>query len=192
MPFSCAFLSFMAHYTYFLSKYNIFNFVEICFLISNRFFKQRIRRSNSRDVEKILLLEETFRRTLQLYLNGSYPEDRDTSERIQLLYRVCPSVFNSLVFHSSPSNSDDFDEVEADISIHNIHLYHSILLWKPFTRKTAESRFGFGMNLSKLNVMHPFLSQLRTAFASDYNESSATELGHYAIKWYFKVTFSYK
>lgn len=48
------------------------------------------------------------------------------------------------------------------------------------------------MKLSNLDILHPFLSQLRAAFESDYNEPSATELGHYAIKWYFKVTFRCK
>jgi len=34
------------------------------------------------------------------------------------------------------------------------------------------------MKLSKLDIMHPFLSQLRDAFANDYDEPSATGLGH--------------
>jgi hypothetical protein len=132
-------------------------------------YKQRVRRSNHRDVGRkpsavpysytwMVVIQKT-----EMLLSG-YSH-----------YRFA-LVFNSLVFRPSPTDTDDSDEAEAGTS--DIHI--------PFTRfycgnRSLERLPGdldlLVMKLSNLDIMHPFLFRLRAAFASDYNEPSATELG---------------
>jgi hypothetical protein len=55
--------------------------------------------TNGKEVERPLLLEESFRRTLRLYLEGAYShEEMATTDTIKKAAEQCPLVFVKL-FH---------------------------------------------------------------------------------------------
>jgi hypothetical protein len=75
-----------------------------------------VQRTNKRDVEKILLRLESFRRTSRLLIEGVFAEEEpDLSAKILATYYRCPLVFQNYLQPAEriPDELDDLDETGA-------------------------------------------------------------------------------
>jgi hypothetical protein len=79
-----------------------------------------VQRTNKRDVEKVLLRQESFRRTLLLLIEGVFNEEEpDISTKILDMCHHCPLVFNDYLRLSDyvpddPDDPDDLDDLGLD------------------------------------------------------------------------------
>ncbi|OJD23361.1 hypothetical protein ACJ73_05282, partial [Blastomyces percursus] len=134
------------HYVEHIKEYAVFNNCNVLAEEDkHRGYKNLVQRTNHRDVEKPLLLQESFRRTLHslfnnlLRMNEEADEDNDSpnySVRLEPTKdHIGPKIFSRL---SSSKMSDK-------VGIH-------------FT------------NLSKLELLHPFVNKLRESYDTDWNK----------------------
>jgi hypothetical protein len=118
--------------------------------LANKFllreYKQLVQRTNKRDVEKVLLQKESFRRTLLLLIEGVFAEEKpDLSTEILDMYHHCPLVFKDYLRLSDNVPDDPDDETEAwEFALGS---YRNIRPWSPLTGKgrfRKNFRFLFG------------------------------------------------
>ncbi|KAJ5146645.1 uncharacterized protein N7515_001209 [Penicillium bovifimosum] len=141
--------------------------------------KELVRSMNGVEVERTLLLEESFRRTLRFYVEGSFShDDQRTTLTIQQAAQRCPLVFASLFhmpvsdlgLHIGGSTSPTEDQDQAH-DMTDSELYSEIKVPIPS-----------GPN-------DPFVKELRGAYREEYSRPHVTTPGKYAPHWYKKVSF---
>ncbi|OXV05527.1 hypothetical protein Egran_06705, partial [Elaphomyces granulatus] len=130
---------------------------ETSFLL--REYKQLVQRTNKRDVEKVLLQKESFRRTLLLLIEGVFAEEEpDLSTKILDMYHHCPLVFKDYLRLSDNVPDDPDDETEAwEFAL---GCYRNIRPWSLLTGKDIQENFQIPLRLTNLGTMHPFAQQL--------------------------------
>jgi hypothetical protein len=129
-------------------------------------------------------MEESFRRTIQLAIDGGLPGQHDISQQVLQLSKSCPLVFNSLLKTVS-NNDDDIDDF-ADSDEQD---YSPVSLSGAVAPAKIMQDFGIPSRISTLPNMHQFLRQLREAYLKDYGKPSVTEPGSFVLKWYRKISF---
>ena len=176
-----------------------------------RIYKNHVQRTNKREVEKTLLQQESFRRTLILLLDGAFAGDEPKlSSDIQIMYAQCPLVFQKYLHTSASeelgsqenesqenesqeneSQEDESQENETDHDggIEPTKKYHDVRLWKLISSKEIEKRFQLSVRLHKLPVDDPLGAHVRHAYNIDYQEPYVTHLTTFATKWYQKASF---
>jgi hypothetical protein len=81
---------FQSHFASWITKFGNFPI---------RIYKDHVQRTNKREVEKTLLQQESFRRTLILLLDGAFADEPKLSNDLRLMYTQCPLVFSKLPAH---------------------------------------------------------------------------------------------
>jgi hypothetical protein len=156
-------------------------------------FKQLVQRTNKRDVEKVLLQHESFRRTLLLLIEGAFAEDEpDLSARLQAMYRQCPQIFKDFLHLSDPEpddESDDSDDETEPDEIISLDNYQNIRPWSFMTSREVQQKFQIPLRLSDLPIGHLFSQLLRDAYETDYGRPHIVNLGTNQTKWCRKVSF---
>ena len=154
-----------------------------------RIYKNHVQRTNKREVEKTLLQQESFRRTLILLLDGAFADDEPKlSSDIQFMYAQCPLVFQKYLHTSMPEelgsqeNEGQENETDHDGGIEPTKKYHDIRLWKFISSKEIEKRFQLSVRLHKLPVNDPLGAHVRHAYNIDYQEPYVTHLTAFATK----------
>ncbi|OJD24752.1 hypothetical protein ACJ73_03883 [Blastomyces percursus] len=147
----------------------------------HRDYKNLVQRTNHRDVEKTLLLQESFRRTLQLVLG----------EDSKAICAVCPALFNNLLRMNQEEADEDDDSPNYSGMLEPTK---DRISPKIFGRLSSSKKSGKVViqftNLSKLELLHPFVNKLREAYDVDWNKPSVLEPEHRPILFYNKLTFS--
>ena len=141
------------------------NWLNLC-----RKYKKLVERTNKRDVEKTLLQQETLRRTIQFFIDGSYHDSFPLlSQYISDVYGVCPQVFDNYIgkAESRPDGIDNEDENQEN-GILATEFHSKIHLWKPINSTEVGKRFRVPVRLGNLDILHPFLNRLRQAYQQDY------------------------
>ncbi|KAI2725214.1 hypothetical protein CBS147354_5167 [Penicillium roqueforti] len=162
-------------------------------MLEHSIFQDRVTRCNGREIERTLLLEESSRRTLGIYLEGAFAaEDAPTTAMIQQAAKKCPSVFadlynNPLVDRMEkenirPSNMRKFAEAA---------LHHDIRMWVSRTSNSV-TEIELRTRLCDLPISYPFLQKLRHAYAEEYQIENLSSPGSYPIHWYDKASFYQK
>ncbi|OJD23459.1 hypothetical protein ACJ73_05183 [Blastomyces percursus] len=158
----------------------------------HRDYKNLVQRTNHRDVEKTLLLQESFRRTLQLVLGGSFhSSDLRLTQKIQELYTVCPALFNNLLRMDQEEADEDDDSPNYSVKLEPTKYHMNPKIFGRLSSSKMSEKVGIQFtNLSKLELLHPFLNKLRESYDADWNKPSVLEPGHRPILFYNKLTFS--
>lgn len=129
-------------------------------------------------------MEESFRRTLQLAIDGGLPEQHDICQQVQRLSKSCPLTFNSIL-KTVGNNNDDID----DFPDSDQQDFSPACVSSAVASAKIMQDFGIPSRISTLPNMHQFLRQLRQAYLKDYEKPSVTEPGSFALKWYRKISF---
>lgn len=156
----------------------------------HREYKKLVQRTNKRDVEKVLLVQESFKRTLVLLLEGSFAdvEPRLTS-KLQELQKKCPMLFDNYL-RLYPECLDDNTDAQA-IDRTNIQLIgdYSPNLWaRQPVREKIPSLGITNARLSALPISDPFLKKLRHAYEKDWNKPHVLEPGSTPIQFFKNIT----
>jgi hypothetical protein len=164
-----------------------------------RFYKQLVQRTNKRDVEKVLLRQESFRRTLLLLVEGVFTEEEpDISTKILDMYHHCPLIFNDYLRLSDyvPDDlDDDLDDLDSDNEtvpreFASMGCCRNIGARSFITGKDIQQKFQIPLRLSDLPIMHSFAQLLRNAYEIDYGRPNILNLGTTPTKWCQKLSFS--
>lgn len=176
-----------APYLFFVTSFRCLNNKYIAMLA--RLYKRLVQRTNKRDVEKFLLQQESFRRTLLLLIEGAFAENEpDLSARILDMYYRCPLIFKHYLQLSDPEPDDHDDETEPEELI-SLNSFRNIRPWSFMTSREVQQRFQIPLRLSKLPTEHSFLKLLRDAYEIDYDRQHILNLGTNPTKWCRKVSF---
>ncbi len=158
-----------------------------------------VRRTNHRDVEKVLLQRESFCRTIRLILEGAYEADEPRLSSVtRQLYLSCPQVLNNLLQPTQYShdilNHDDDDQDDEDDHrpFWNSPEHRQLSFSHSIPAKKVLERMRIPVRLSTLPNLHPFLKELRHAYAQDYKKNSVLEPGPNPLKWFSKLSYSVK
>jgi hypothetical protein len=73
--------------------------------------KELATRSNGREIERTLMFEISFRRTLRLYFEGTYLEDMAIISIVRRAAEKCPSIFAS-IFNIPLINSNGKEDTD--------------------------------------------------------------------------------
>ena len=150
-------------------------------------------RTNKHNIEKVLLQQESFRRTLLLLLDGAFARDESAlSEALQALYQRCPLVFQDYLGLSYPEPEESSDESDATEEFASTQGHTNIRPWRQISAKEICRRFNITVRLSNVGLMHPFCIMLRHAYDSDYKRPHVLDLGAKAMQWWQKVTFRFR
>lgn len=151
-----------------------------------------MQRTNKREVEKVLLRQESFRRTLLLLVEGVFTdEEPDLSAKILAMYHRCPLVFKDYLQLSDYVFDDLDSDDETELSeFASMGCYRNIRPWSFMTGKNIQQKFQIPLRLSNLPIMHPFAQLLRYAYELDYNRPYVLNLGTIPTKWCQKFSFS--
>ena len=154
-----------------------------------------MQRTNKRDVEKVLLRQESFRRTLLLLIEGVFNEEEpDISTKILDMYHHCPLVFNDYLRLSDyvPDDPDDpdLDNETETREFTSVGCCRNIETRSFMTGKDIQQKFQIPLRLSKLPIIHPFAQLLRYAYELDYDRPNILNLGTTPTKWCQKLSFS--
>jgi hypothetical protein len=130
-------------------------------------------------------MEESFRRTIQLAIDGGLLGQNDICQQVLQLSKSCPLIFNSILKTATSNNDDDIDDF-ADSDEQD---YSPVSLSSTVAPAKIMQDFGIPSRISTLPNMHQFLRQLREAYLKDYGKPSVTEPGSFVLKWYRKISF---
>lgn len=143
-------------------------------------------RTNGREIERTLLLDESFRRTLRMYLEGAYTrDDNPTSQLIQQLAAICPRLFS--VFLNLPlirRAPDQPLEFAYTLGGSSVSAYVEIKTFRPCVPSDIIPK----VKLSSVAVDHEFLRLLRAGYC-DYDIVTVTDPGSFALKCFGQVSF---
>ncbi|KAJ6185889.1 hypothetical protein N7519_007190 [Penicillium mononematosum] len=155
--------------------------------------KELVLTMNGTEVERTLLLEESFRRTLRFYLEGAYlNEDQVTTQTIQDAAMECPLVFRSLFHIDLPqAGHGHHDSKSSGINRLLPEGYSALKLLLPCSGSTIPG-FTIPSYLSAVRVRHPFVDSLRGAYRDEYNKPYVSDPGKYVPRWYKKTSFYHK
>nr|KMM66395.1 hypothetical protein CPAG_02734 [Coccidioides posadasii RMSCC 3488] len=156
----------------------------------HREYKKLVQRTNKRDVEKVLLMQESFRRTLLLLLEEAFADSEPSlTQYISNLYEHCPTLFADLLRLNTDLHEDEFEAPDAEGK--DIAGEYSPNLWAQQSAGKMVSVLGIpNARLSVLPNLHPFLQKLRYAYKEDWDKPSVVEPGSTAIRFYKNITFS--
>lgn len=153
-------------------------------------------RTNKRDVEKTLLQQESLRRTIQFFLDGSYCDSfPQLSQYIGEAYKICPQVFNKYLGTTElrPDNIDNVDDEEENQEDILATEYHSkIHVWKRINSTEVGKVFQIPVRLGNLDILHPFLNKLREAYRRDYGIHHVSNPGKAPTQWWEKISFNFR
>ncbi|KAJ5855191.1 hypothetical protein N7534_007734 [Penicillium rubens] len=155
--------------------------------------KELVLTMNGTEVERTLLLEESFRRTLRFYVEGAYSnEDLVTTQKIQEAASECPQVFRSL-FHIDlqQAGQGQHDSDSSGVNRCAPEGYSAIKLLLPCSGTTIPG-FTIRSHLATVGVRHPFVDSLRGAYGDEYNMPHVSDPGKYVPRWYKKTSFHYR
>ena len=146
-------------------------------------------------MEKVLLRQESFRRTLLLLIEGVFAEEEpDLSAKILAMYHRCPLVFQNYLQLAEhiPDETDDLDDLDETEALEMVSMdsHRDIRPRSLLTEKDILKNFQIPLRLSKLDIMHPFAKQLRCAYKDDYHRPNILNLGTDPARWCQKITFS--
>jgi hypothetical protein len=129
-------------------------------------------------------MEESFRRTIQLAIDGGLPGQHDICQQVLQLSKSCPLIFNSILKTAGNKDEDIDDFADSDEQD-----YFPVSLTSTVAPAKIMQDFGIPSRISTLPNMHQFLRQLREAYLKDYGKPSVTEPGSFILKWYHRISF---
>lgn len=147
-------------------RYTQISYSDTTLTASFRFFKSLVAKSNGRGVERTLLQEECFRRTLRLYLEAAYEHDDPGATRvIQQAADEYPTVFSNLFNLAFVGNNSESNMLGYERAI---SLFLDIKLCSKCTTKILW-QLNIALQLSKMSINHCFIQLLRQAYGKEYN-----------------------
>ena len=150
-------------------------------------------RTNKRNVEKTLLQQEALKRTIQLFIDGSYRDSFPLlSQYISDAYGVCPQVLDNYIgkVESPPDNLDDEDGNQDDTLVMESH--SEMHIWRPINSTEVGKRFQVPVRLGNLDILHPFLNRLRQAYQQDYGIHHVSNPGKTPTRWWEKISYDFR
>ena len=135
----------------------------------HRDYKRLVLRTNKRDVEKTLLLQESYRRSLQLAIEGSFSETEPAlSKELERLYSWCPNVFKDLLQLDWELTAESEQEPTANKSPSNptvqfqgLSSHLAVNAWAVQPAKERIDRIVISTTkLAALSSLHPFPMKL--------------------------------
>lgn len=149
----------------------------------HRDYKLLVYRTNHKDVEKFLLQQESYRKTIELSLYGAFSEEQpELTETLHALYAECPSVFNNLLRLDAVLPNNDLAEAPPS--------YKSLNVWSVLPSHIVVGQLNIpSPKLATIGNMHPFIKMLRKAYEIDWCKPSVLEPGPRPIQFYRKVSF---
>ncbi|KAI1977305.1 hypothetical protein LOZ54_006504 [Ophidiomyces ophidiicola] len=111
------------HYTDQAQEYEVVNNANVLMEENKHHeYKSLVQKTNKQSVEKILLIQESFRQTLFLTLHGAFAETESTATIcIQEIKSGCLILIKNML-HAQPDDSDDNPEQQASIVGTCLHL----------------------------------------------------------------------
>ncbi|OJD12911.1 hypothetical protein ACJ73_09277 [Blastomyces percursus] len=160
----------------------------------HREYKQLVRNTNHRDVEKTLLVQESFRRTVQLVFQGSFDDSESRlTQKIRSISNFAPTVLTSLhCVNDHPADDIDMDLAEVGEPLDSPK-HSSINVTHRLPAKNRIDKLSIATaNVSKLGSVDPFLMKFRSAYEADWNKPFILEPGPRHLQFYKKATFSFR
>ncbi|EFW13347.1 conserved hypothetical protein [Coccidioides posadasii str. Silveira] len=161
----------------------------------HREYKAFVQRTNKRDVEKVLLIHESFKRTISLTLDGALMESEPyITSQMKQLHRECPILMQDLVRSEHNEQQDDdenADEADDSYATTPFHTLINAYCRLPASRKVMELLGLQSARLSELPVTHPFLQKLRLSYSSDWAYQHMLGRGSTPIRLFQKLTFTF-
>ncbi|KAI9748387.1 MAG: hypothetical protein M4579_007241 [Chaenotheca gracillima] len=153
----------------------------------HRLYKEWVTHTNFRDVEKVLLHRENIQQTLRLCLNGSFANsDERATKTIQRLYRLCPTLLDSVLPISERYMDVDQSCLDLQSDVDHIRPVATSCLARRFVADTL----GLPLSAKKMELTDPFLKKLRLAYAKDYDLPHVVDLSRFPFQWCRQVCFT--
>ncbi|OJD24948.1 hypothetical protein ACJ73_03684 [Blastomyces percursus] len=183
------------HYIEQIKEYGVANNCNV--LIGedkHREYKQLVRNTNHRDIEKTLLVQENFRRTVQLVFQGSFDDsESQLTQKIRSISNFAPTVLTSLhCVNDHPADDIDMDLTEVGEPLDSPK-HSSINVTHRLPAKNRIDKLSIATaKVSKLGSLDPFLMKFRSAYEADWNKPFILEPGPRHLQFYKKATFSFR
>jgi hypothetical protein len=133
-------------------------------------------------------MQESFRRTLQLIIDGSfYDSDPELSEVINMLSCQCPTVFRALI--GVDNDTYELSSSRNVTQVINTKHYIFIRIWNALPQNHVRNTLHLPIKLNNIPIMHPFIQELQHAYKIDYKMPNVTGMGHRPCQWYHKISF---
>ncbi|OJD21043.1 hypothetical protein ACJ73_07622 [Blastomyces percursus] len=99
------------------------------------------------------------------------------AQKIQDLYSVRPALFNNLLKMNEEADEDN-DPPNYSIRLEPTKGHISPKIFSLLSSSKMSENVGMQFaNLSKLELLHPFVNKLRESYDTDWNKPSVLELG---------------
>ncbi|KAI1969253.1 hypothetical protein LOZ53_004475 [Ophidiomyces ophidiicola] len=179
------------HYTDQTQEYEVVNNVNVLMGENKHHeYKSLIQKTNKQSVEKILLIQESFRQILFLTLHDVFAETEPTATIcIQEIKSECPILIKNML-HTQSDDPDDNSEQQASIVDTCLHLASNMInqMW------ADENLQALGIphsQLSKLSITHQFLKNLQNSYKQDWHIHSILKSDSDLINFFQKATFAF-
>lgn len=160
-------------------------------------YKELVRQTNKRDVEKILLIQESFKCTISLILDRALIDtEPHISAQMKQIYCKCPSLIKDLVFLELNNQLEDDENEHMDLDAAPQYAgTNTQSATNAFGRLTVCNNINVlgipNMQLSELPIAHPLLQRLWASYEQDWKMNCFIGRGTASIQLFDKVSFAF-